>query len=457
MEPNTQRVTARSGARRAVAGGLLALVLVLAFSASAFADTPVSIRIEARTGTVVPSSTISLGTTPVTPDAAHPDETCPGNSVIGALDTATHGAWKGTWSDSNGWSIDSVTGIDGTSGKRWVVYLDEAYLNTPPCQKTLNNGDRLIIYPLCDPGMTAFCWSGGPMLFNPAVPSAQYPGASLTIQAWQLDTTFDSGGIGTTTATRSVGATVDWVDGETQTTNAPTDPVAGEAVVAPFTTRGDSVVTLSKGNHVPDHAPVCVSDGQDGYCGSTIPPANPFDPLKFCTTTGDDGYCGSPDHVPPVGHITQPLQGHVFPKTGRPRLMKGTVDFDPSQVDHVDIRLMRQTTITTYKLKKKRVTVKKKVHGRTVRKRVTKKVRVPVKKQGCQGWNVATSEWRLLKRCDASLAGKFRADGADVWQYEFLQALPPGSYTLDALAVDGAGNVDQAPEIGRNRVTFKVN
>jgi hypothetical protein len=457
MELNTQRVRARSGTRRAVAAVLLALVLVLAFSASAFADTPVSIRIEARTGTIVPLSAVSLGTNPVAPAGQSSSGTCPGNSVVGAIDTATKGTWTGTWSDGTGWSVDSVNGIDGTtgSGRRWVVYLNDVYLNAPPCQQTLNTGDRLIVYPLCTTG-TAFCWGGGPMEFFPALPASQYLGASLTIQAWQLDTTFAPDGTGTTTRTRSVGATVTWPDGSVLTTNNPTDPVAGEAVVT-FPTRGDQVVTLSKGNHLPDHTSICVSDGQDGYCGSSVPPPNPFDPLKFCTTTGDDGYCGSPDHVPPVGRITQPQPGHVFPKSGRPRLLKGTVDFDPSEIDHVDIRLMRQTTVTAYRVKKRRVTVTKTVHGKTVRKRVLKKIRVPYKKQGCFGWNVAASEWKALKKCDASLAGKFRADGADVWQYQFLVALPPGGYTLDALAADGAGNVDKTMEAGRNRVSFKVN
>jgi hypothetical protein len=72
------------------------------------------------------------------------------------------------------------------------------------------------------------------------------------------------------------------------------------------------------------------------------------------------------------------------------------------------------------------------------------------------GWNVTTSTWKVLKRCDVALAPQFRAEGAEVWNYTFLNPLPGGSYTLNALATDGAGNVDVTAEQGRNVVTFTV-
>jgi hypothetical protein len=61
-----------------------------------------------------------------------------------------------------------------------------------------------------------------------------------------------------------------------------------------------------------------------------------------------------------------------------------------------------------------------------------------------------------LKKCDITTAPLFKADGDEAWSFEFLQGMPAGSYTLDALARDGAGNVDAVPEAGRNRVTFSV-
>jgi hypothetical protein len=136
--------------------------------------------------------------------------------------------------------------------------------------------------------------------------------------------------------------------------------------------------------------------------------------------------------------------------------LKGTVDFDPSQTDEVTLRLMRQATVTRYKIKKRRVTVTRTVRGKKVRKHVVKRIRRPYKTPACFTWSVSTSTWKLLKKCDAATATPFKADGADIWSFEFLTALPAGNYTLDALAKDGAGNVDNVPELGRNRITFKV-
>jgi hypothetical protein len=103
------------------------------------------------------------------------------------------------------------------------------------------------------------------------------------------------------------------------------------------------------------------------------------------------------------------------------------------------------------------VWVKKKIHGKVVRKRVTKRRAIRTKKSVCYGWNEAGGSWKTLKKCDATTAPLFRADGAEEWSYSFLNRLPVGKYTLDALAQDGAGNVDTVREQGRNRVKFAVN
>jgi hypothetical protein len=433
----------------------LGIALALLLAPATAAATPVNVRIESTNGPLVPLTTVTLPTSPVAPAGAPADETCPADSVTAALDAATHGGWNGEWTDADGWSIKSVGSLVApATGWRWAVYVNNVYLNDSPCHRALSTADRVLIYPLCTTG-TASCYGGGPMEISPALPSLAYLGGSTQLQAWEINTTFDSQGIGTSTRTRSVGATVTWPDGSVLTTAFPTDPIAGTAYIT-FATRGDNAVRLSKGNHVPDRGNVCVSDGADGFCGTTIPPQNPFDPLAFCKTTGSDGLCGSPDHVPPVGYISQPVNAHVYPAGGRPRFLKGTVDFDPSDIDQVRLRLMRQATVTRYRVKKQRVWVKLKAHGRTVRKRVLKKRRVAYKTKACLSWNVNTSAWKALKKCDPATAGQFKADGADVWSYEFLTALPPGSYTLDALARDGAGNVDSTPELGRNRVTFTV-
>jgi hypothetical protein len=397
---------------------------------------------------LVPKTSVTLPTAPVAPAGAPDGQTCTGTTVIGALNTATGGSWNGVWSDTTGWSIESIKGLTAntTTGRHWDVYLNDHYLNDSVCQKQLSEGDRLLLFPRCTTGLSP-CYSGYPLILQ--APTQAGPGVQLSVQVWEIVTSFDLQGVGESTVRAVENATVTSPDGR-----ALTDPYGVAAV--PVNAKGDNTVSVAKGTDVPDRTNVCITDGSDGYCGTTVPPTNPFDPYAFCQTTGFDGYCNSPDQVPPVGHIAQPVQGQSFTKATAPKLFKGTVDFDPTQTDSVRLRLMRQATVTRYKIKKRRVTVKRKVRGKTVRKKVVKKIRKPYKAKACFYWSVSTSTWKSLKRCDASTAPTWKADGADEWSYEFLNALPTGSYTVDALAKDGAGNVDAVPEIGRNRVTFKV-
>lgn len=423
-------------------------VLVLLGAPAVHAATTVSVRIEIPGQTLVPKKTVTLPSTPVAPPGAPDGQTCPGNSVVGAISAATGNDWSGTWSDTDGWSVDSIKGFLATpaQSREWWIYVDTAYLNDAPCHKELTDGVPLILIPKCT-GSSGNCFLGEPLTLT--APANGSPGGILTVTVWELQTVLDPGGHGVTTLSVAENATVTSPDGSAKTN------YLGVARI-PVTARGDNTLTATKPTDASDRSNVCITDGQDGYCGTTPAPPVPFDPYAFCQTTGFDGYCGSPDHVPPVGHVNQPQPDQKFTRAAAPKLLKGTVDFDPSQINSVNLRLMRKTTVTRYRIKKKRVTVKRKVHGRTVRKRVVKTVRKPYKTQGCFSWSVSTSTWKALKKCDASTAQAFKADGADEWSFEFLTALPAGSYTLDALAKDEAGNVDNAMELGRNRIAFTV-
>lgn len=415
----------------------------------------VFVRVEATSGALVPFSTITLPSSSVVPAGALDGQTCPGNSVVGAIDTATSGNWSGTWSDTSGWSVDKIKGVNSTAGtgKHWAILVDNQYLNTAPCQTPLSDKDSVLIYPMCDTSQ-AGCFPNGILEIAAVVPSLVFLDSSYRWQALEVKTTFSAGN-GTSTTSPSVGAAFSWPNTYTYTTNNPTDPIAGTALLA-FHQAGDNPITLTKPGFAPDRADTCVTNGSDGNCGTTVPTPNPFDPAAFCPYTGDNGYCGSVDKTAPVGHITSPAQGHAFPTGAGPTKLNGTVDFDPSLVDHVDLRLMRALKVTVKKVTKRRVWVTRKVHGKRVRKRVIKRKTRKVKQTVCYGWNTNTSDFARLKKCDPARAKLFQADGADTWSTEFLRALPNGAYTLDALAQDGAGNTDSAMEVGRNRVTFTV-
>jgi hypothetical protein len=430
---------------------LFAVLACLVVAPAAASADSISLRIEAKSGTLFPETSLVLPTSPVKPANAPDGQTCAAGSVISAVDAATNGDWSGTWPDQTGSSLDRIKTATATlPGRKWLVLVNGTLINDSPCNAVLHDRDNVIIYPACLTATTN-CFTKGPLeLWGPATAG---PGAPIIMQVWETNVTLDPQGNGTAIRAPSASATVSGPDGWTASDGY---YEIGRAVLA-VAEKGPAAIYASKGSYVPDRLDVCVTDGADGYCGTSLPPPVPFDPYAFCKTTGNDGYCNSPDHVAPLGRIGTPPDGLVYPKTQRPQKVSGTVDFDPSQTDHVDLKLMRKTTITVNKVVKRKVWVKKKVHGKVVRKRVTRRRTVRVKKAACFGWNVATSTWKELKSCDVTTAPKFTADGAEVWSYSFLNALPAGRFTLQALAQDGAGNVDATPELGRNAVSFTVN
>jgi hypothetical protein len=427
------------------------MLVCLGLPAVAMADSVV-VRIEGPAGALVKQTSVTLPSDPVAPSGAPDGETCPGTSVVGALDAATGHSWNGVWDSTAGWSIDTVKGTTAlvSDGRKWLVFVGDVLSNKAPCQVGLENNDTVTMYPACLGSTTTKCLSKG--FLELAAPSIVSPGAPIGLKVSEVVATLDAQGNGSSQRGPSLAASVFGPNGSTQTDSHYGTGTASLTV----TDKGPAVITAGKAGFAGDRADICATDGADGFCGTTVPPPVPFDPYAFCKTTGTDGYCGSPDKVAPVGHVGYPAQAFTFPSGARPNKLSGTVDFDPSQTDHVDVRLMRKTTVTVKKVVKRKVWVTKKTHGKRVRKRVTKRVARNVRQPGCVGWNVKTSTWKLLKKCDASLAPSFRADGAEVWSYSFLNALPTGAYTVDALATDGAGNTDSTPEVGRNRVTFTV-
>jgi hypothetical protein len=432
--------------RRLLAAAAVLVVSVFAAPAAAQAAA-VPVRVEATTGPLVPKSDITLPATPVPASGVADGHTCPGNSVIGALDAATNGDWSGAWSDTTGWSVERIKTLELPSGdgRRWLVYVGGRYLNDPPCSALLSTGETVLFYPDCVTATTK-CFGGEPLMLD--APAIGSPSVYLRTQAFESTTVFTSGGIGSSTIHPAVGAVVSGPNGAAKT------DIYGLGVIS-VVDRGPQTITLTSADRVPDRATVCITDGADGYCGTQLPPVVPFDPLNYCVTTGNDGECGTIDTRPPVGRIAQPGHGKTYSGTARPEVLQGTVDRDHAEVTGVKLALKRQLTVKVTKYRKKKVRVKKKVRGKVRRVVVRKRVPYKVKRTRCYYWSNAASDWKQLKSCTTS-PPLFRATGDEYWKYDFTSRLPSGTYTLDAQAVDGAGNVDSVPELGRNRAIFTV-
>ena len=118
---------------------------MLAVAPAAALAAKVSVRIEGASKTLQAAKTIQTPSGSITKFGA-PAGACPAASALGALDTATHGKWKGTFSTSfNDFFITSILGETPSSKTGyWGVWLDNKYATTGACEIKLHAGDQVL-------------------------------------------------------------------------------------------------------------------------------------------------------------------------------------------------------------------------------------------------------------------------------------------------------------------------
>jgi hypothetical protein len=138
-----------------------------------------------------------------------------------------------------------------------------------------------------------------------------------------------------------------------------------------------------------------------------------------------------------------------------PTEIVGSITPDPSGIQSVKLRFKKAAgTIAVKKTVRKRVCRTKKVKGKKRRVCQTKKVvkKTSTKVPACL--TVSGTKNYLVKYV-CSKVPWVTIPGDTVFRFALPVALGTGSYTVEALAVDGAGNSD-VPEQGRNVLSFKV-
>jgi hypothetical protein len=404
--------------RSSLLGALLTVLLVASAQAAS-----VTLRIEGGTQTRVGLATVPLPTAPV---GKAGQGTCPGATALGALDTGVAGDWDGTYFDGFGYSLARIQ--DETynfgDGAFWSVYVDDHYTNTGICT-AVNDGDEVVLFAACDsiygnPPPEFPCY-GHQILAEDAnswtipgvlaltAPAIVAPGTPFTVGVNEAHTTIDkTSGNGSTQLYPSEGASVG---------GATTDAGGGAAVT--LTNRGVQMLRVTKPDFVPDQVAICVSDGADGFCGSSTPD-QPAAPALPCVHDGDDGRCGTPDRKPTYGFIKSIREHQHFRKGHGPRELKGTSDPDPSGLKDVQLRLTRND------------------RGR------------------CSRFSGTLLRFAHLTRCGARRGTWFSIGSKPDWSYLLPKALGRGRYVLDLRTVDGAGNADVKLDRTRNRVVFFV-
>jgi hypothetical protein len=386
---------------------ILLAAVVLAVCASSAQATTVSVRVSAVGPVSLPRTTVTMPATAPQKDG----HDCSATTAGAALDSGVGSAnWAAHWNSSFGeLQLDSIYGEAHPFGSHlfWAVYINGKSALDGLCNVDVAQGDYAQFIALCDPydpptdGSPCF---GEPLQLQ--APASAAPGASTPITVTESQTDINSG---VTTIVPSAGATV------TAGSASATTDGNGHAALT-LADRGPVTITATKGNRVNDSAASCVSDGSDGFCGTT----KPGEPVAQCVHDGDDGLCGTPDHKATYGFIKSIREHQHFRRGRGPRELKGTTDPDPSGLKDVRLRLTRNN------------------RGR------------------CSRFSGTLLRFAHLKRCGARHGTWFSIGSKADWSYLLPKALGRGRYVLDLKTIDGAGNADTKLARTRNRVVFFV-
>jgi hypothetical protein len=401
-------------------------------------------------------ATISDATNPL--DPAPETTTCAATSPVAALIAALGPAQVKTIKDptSGKWLISAVKGLTqpavvapATSPAWfWRLYIDQApadngagFQYADACTSTVPAGSEVLLYQACG-AKTTGCYPGTPLYLRVRDGSA-YDIAPQTVPGRRAPIV-----VRTIADLHPTGATVSTDEGNSSI-SLENGVLAGQTGIF-FDNYGPHAIMASKGDgsRPPARMSLCVSEGNDGFCGSTRyqpPPEVPYVTPSPCDTNGHDGRCGTPDTSGPVTHVTNITNKKVFKAKKGPGQIKGTIDVDPNGVQDVKLRLTRVVSVKTkVKVKTKKKAKKPKYRIRTVKR--------------CTTWDDATALLQPAKKCGTKYGTWFTADLSDLrneFTYSFALTLPRGSYTLEVVARDENGAKDAAAK-GRNVLTFTV-
>jgi len=127
----------------ALLGAVLATALVLTTAAAS--ARPATIRIEGKTHTLLAQTVAHTHAGSITKGGA-PKGACPGSSVQGALDVATHHRWSGKWFSSlSSYELFTILG-DHESGTKefWEILVNDVPASLGACELKLRPGDRVL-------------------------------------------------------------------------------------------------------------------------------------------------------------------------------------------------------------------------------------------------------------------------------------------------------------------------
>jgi len=294
--------------------------LLLASAATAGSPATVTVRVVGLTGTtLLPQTQVTTTTTPIDSDG-EPADLCSGTSAGGALYDATRGNWVVKYDGAElGYEIDGIQGLNfppfsSTPDAYWSFWVNDASEEVGACGQELAAGDNVVFFAQCD-GLGTDCPTSktAPEHFlTETAPSTAQLGAPVTVTIGSLNT-----GTGKAESSIPGGVTVS-AGSLSAAANA-----QGVATLS-FPAAGTYTIQASAPDSVPsDPHTVCVHNGEDGTCGTTLPAC------PAATSGCEVPVLKGPPHQPSLPDVTRAggvLDGHVYPRRGAPRILQGSVE-----------------------------------------------------------------------------------------------------------------------------------
>ncbi len=298
--------------RRILAALSAALLCSLLLASGALAGTPatVTVRVLGQAPAyeaLTPPTVLTTTTSPVTKDGDGAG-LCSGTSAAGALELGTAGNWEGVWSSK--FNDYEVVAIDGHSypfeegspaNYYWSFWQNEAFAEVGICEAELGNGDQILFVPSC---YGEHCPPAPTQLLGVEAPATAEAGKPVTVAV----RAYPAAG-GNPVPAAGVTVTGGGAGGQTDSEGklALTFAQAGA-----FTLRASG--TGPEPRPIPGEANICVHNGSDGTCGTTIPPKEAPHSLPAIVPGPD------------VVHAGGVLDGRTYSRRHAPRVLSGSVD-----------------------------------------------------------------------------------------------------------------------------------
>jgi hypothetical protein len=137
----------------AMAAAVALAAVPVALAASSAQPAKVTVRIEAKSKTLLTSTAVRTQAGSITRGGA-PAGSCPSTSAQGALQNATHGKWAGSWYKK--YDEYYITGILGHTPEKsyWAIYVNGRYATAGACEIALKSGDAVLFAVIPDKGKT---------------------------------------------------------------------------------------------------------------------------------------------------------------------------------------------------------------------------------------------------------------------------------------------------------------